>query len=343
MILWSEIELIKVSIIVPVYNVEAYLRECLDSILNQTLKEVEIIIVDDGSTDNCKEIIQEYKKKYKNIITIYQENQGVSVARNRALHKANGEYIYYMDSDDYLELECLEQVYRKAKQDNLNIVIFRHYEIYEGNEYNIKTEVNIDIDFSKIYSGVEVADMVLNCKFLGTPWNKLFKRECLIKDNFEFEAGRYVQDWYPIFREIYSSNRIAFIDKPLYNYRIRKGSTTSKKGKKNIDDYNHAAMQIMKFSICNNLDYNSILKFKALSLKTIIKRFYDINVGDRQMYKKFKECNYQEALSNIKIIKIKNINIYTKLELIFWNVGIYHIFKYLENKLYKMTKLIHKS
>ena len=113
----------KVSVIVPVYNVENYIAKCLDSLVNQTLKDIEIIVINDGSPDNSEEIIKKAQEKYKNIIYLKKENGGVSSARNYGLKKATGEYIYFLDGDDYLLNDALENFYNKAKSGDFDMVI----------------------------------------------------------------------------------------------------------------------------------------------------------------------------------------------------------------------------
>ena len=139
----------KVSIIVPVYNVESYLDKCLNSLVNQTLKDIEIIVINDGSTDNSQKIIDKYSKKYKNIINITKENGGVSEARNLGLEKASGEYIGFLDSDDWIEPDMYELMYQKAKTENFDIVacdtqaIYYYKIVYISsniNEYNVSNK-----------------------------------------------------------------------------------------------------------------------------------------------------------------------------------------------------------
>ena len=115
--------MIKVSVIVPVYNVEEYLEKCLDTLVNQTLKEIEIIVINDGSPDNSQKIIDKYAKKYKTIKAYTKENGGLSDARNYGLTKANGEYIAFIDSDDYVSIDMYEKIYQKAKSGNFDMVV----------------------------------------------------------------------------------------------------------------------------------------------------------------------------------------------------------------------------
>lgn len=330
----------KISVIIPVYNVDKYLKQCLESIINQTLKDIELIIVDDGSTDNSKEVIEYYKSKYCNIKTLYQKNQGVSVARNLALKHANGEYVFYMDSDDFLENNCLELLYDRAKKTDSEIVIFSHKEIYDDTISGKDREAILGVNEEKIYDGLTVSDMVLNCRFLGTPWNKLFKRQNLIDNNFTYEPGRYVQDWYPIFVQIYNSDKIVFVNKALYNYRIRGTATTSKKTRKNIDDYNHAATNIIKYANGKDLNKNSILKFNAIILNTVIGRYYTLpDINRKNMYASFKRTDYyNNKMKSLEVLKIKDLSFRTKLNIVSWNMKSYHILMNLEGILRGIKK-----
>lgn len=317
----------KISVIVPVYNVEKYLEQCLDSIVNQTLKETEIIVVDDGSTDKSKNIISNYEKEFSNIIVIYQENKGVSIARNNALKKTSGEYVFYMDSDDFLELNCLELLYKKAKNTKADIVIYGHKEIYESNNYYKESIVRLDIDEGRNYSGKEVGNMILNCKFLGVVWNKLFKRENLIINGLYFEENRYVQDWYPVFVEIFKSQKVCFLNKALYNYRVRNTSTTSKKTKKNIDDYYYAASNIIKYAINNNFESKYIIRFKIIAFNTIISRYYNLYPKyKKDIYSNFELTEYYNIkLGSREILKTANVSNKMKLNIISWNMKSYHL------------------
>ena len=116
---------IKVSVIIPVYNVQDYLRECLDSILNQTLKELELICVDDGSTDKSLEILREYEKKDNRVIVLTQHNKGAGAARNKGLEIARGEYLSFLDSDDFFATGMLEESYRKCKKENAEVCVYQ--------------------------------------------------------------------------------------------------------------------------------------------------------------------------------------------------------------------------
>ena len=133
----------KVSVIVPVYNVEKYIKKCLNSLVNQTLDEVEIVVVNDGSPDNSQKIIDEYTKKYKNIKSYVKENGGLSDARNYGIKRATGKYISFVDSDDYIRKDMLEKMYNYAIQKNFDVVVCDSINVYsDGTEILIKSNNN---------------------------------------------------------------------------------------------------------------------------------------------------------------------------------------------------------
>lgn len=217
-----------ISLIIPVFNVEEYLRQCLESIIKQSFSNYEVILVDDGSTDKSMEIIREYEKKFKRVKILSQRNKGVSEARNLALKHAKGEYVLYIDSDDFLKFNMLELMVNEANKTKADIVMC-NYNLYYGVNNKNNRVVSYNVLEDKIYSSSEVIDMILNFNIQGQLWNKLFKRSLLLENNFEFESGRYVQDIFPVFKVINNSNKIAFINEYLYYYRQRETSTIHKK------------------------------------------------------------------------------------------------------------------
>lgn len=178
--------MVKVSVIIPVYNSEKYLNKCLDSLVNQTLRDIEIIIVNDGSTDNSEKIIKSYLNDSR-INYFAQENQGQAAARNRALKLAKGEYISFVDSDDYVDLNMLEELYNAANS-MYDIVVCDFYQTYLNGE-------NID----EYCSILKKSEGVISCKdylFAGAgPWNKIYKRNFLMDNNFNFPEGIVYEDY----------------------------------------------------------------------------------------------------------------------------------------------------
>lgn len=231
---------LKVSIIVPIYNVEQYLCKCLDSLLNQDLssEEYEIILVDDGSPDRCGEICDEYAGRYANIKVVHRENGGLSAARNSGIEIAQGQYIQFVDSDDYMEPNVLGKLAKKMEIDHLDILRFNYQNVNEGYEIfePYKTSKH-DLDFrDNVCNG-----MVFLTERLGFgcyAWQFLIRRELL--DGCHFKEGIYFEDteWTP--RLLMKANRVTSTNLMVYNYLMRVGSITQsvdeKKKRKVVND-----------------------------------------------------------------------------------------------------------
>ena len=242
----------KVSVIVPVYNVEKYIEKCLDSLGNQTLKDIEIIVVNDGSPDNSQEIINRYVKKYpKKVKSYIKENGGQGSARNFGLTVATGEYIGYVDSDDYVELDMYEKLYNKATRNNLNVVICGSYNAYESG----KREVELDREIFK--------DKKKNA-FFGrmAVWNKIYKRELLVDSNVSFRSKLWYEDLDFTLQILAGAEKIGYVNKPFYNYLIREGSTMNNS---NVDRNLEILLAFDEVIKNKELDkYKSIVEFLAI-------------------------------------------------------------------------------
>ena len=222
--------MIKVSIIVPIYNKEKYLHQCLDSIVNQTLKDIEIILVDDGSTDNSLEIINQYKNKDTRIICIEQKNQGAAKARQVAIDIAKGEYLYFIDADDYIELNLCETIYNNAIKNDADIVFFntKEHRIENNEEKIIYKEKYLE---NKLYNRDEIIDYILprtlseydNGKWTGTIrwclWLRFFRSELIKQNNISFkDKFRRCQDLQFTFEATLKAQRYLYLgDEYLYN------------------------------------------------------------------------------------------------------------------------------
>lgn len=206
----------KISTIIPVYNTSEYLKKCIDSIINQSIgfDNIELILVNDGSTDDSEKIIKPYLKKYKNIKYIYQENSGQASARNNGLKVAKGEYISFIDSDDYIDLNMYESLYDIATQKKIDIVTCDYTFIKEnGNEY-------VSFDFTD--------DSNKNFIIMNTgPCNMIIKKEILDREKFKFPEGIIYEDLASI-PALGIDSKIYHVKKSFYNYLIRKSSTMNK-------------------------------------------------------------------------------------------------------------------
>lgn len=215
-----------ISIIVPVYKVEMYLCKCIHSILNQTYENFELILIDDGSPDSCPEICDEYAKKDQRILVIHQENSGLSVARNMGLKRAKGEYILFVDSDDYIELDACENLIDLAEKYNVDIVTGRAQRI-EKNNITVMKNYNTN---NRIFSGSDYLKKQFQSKLyhVAACFN-LYNRKFLIQNDLYFIAGIYHEDdeWTP--RVFLKATRVISSECYFYNYFIRNGSITQMK------------------------------------------------------------------------------------------------------------------
>ena len=206
----------KVSVIVPVYNVENYIERCLNSLVNQTLKDIEIIVVNDGSTDNSIKVINDFLDKYKNIIYVEKKNGGLSDARNYGMKYAKGDYIAFLDSDDYVDTTIYEKMYNKAVEENADFVECDFYWVYPNKK---KTDVGI------IYK--EKKEMLTYARVVA--WNKLIKRT-IIKE--QFPVGLNYEDVEFFYKLIPNINKFTFVKEPLIYYIQREDSIVNKQNYK---------------------------------------------------------------------------------------------------------------
>ena len=212
---------ILVSVIVPVYNVENYLRQCLDSITGQTLRNIEIICVDDSSTDSSGKILEEYAKKDERIKIITQPNKGAGAARNNGLSAAQGKYLSFLDSDDFFEPDMLELAYKKAEEDRADFVVFKSDQYYtEENRY---AEVPWTLREKEIppytpFSHRQMTDNIFKV-FVGWAWDKLYSREFVEKNNLLFQEQRTSNDMLFVFSAVAIAKRISIVNKVLAHQR----------------------------------------------------------------------------------------------------------------------------
>lgn len=315
----------KVSVIVPVYNVEKYLEECLKSIVNQIYKNIEIIIINDGSTDNSYKIIEKYKERYNFIKVIKQRNKGICEERNIGLKNAIGEFVLFVDSDDYLEPECINDVVNKINKDNSDMVIFNFTRIYDADISGKNENVNLNLDEEKIYSGEDIAIMILKNLTQGYVWNKLFKRENLITNKFKFEKGRTIEDIYPVFKELINSEKISYIHQFNYKYRQRKSSAIHSFNKKAKDDYVHAIDKVSKYAYKNNIRQSIIEEYKLVKSCILIQDYcLDSN---NQGYYYFNKYGYNNIIPKVLKLRINKENYKRVVLILLWKARIYRLIK----------------
>ena len=254
----------KITVIIPVYNVENYLKECLDSIINQTLKDMEIICIDDGSTDSSPDILKKYSKKDKRIKIITKENGGQAIARNLGIKEAQGEYIAFVDSDDFIEPTMMEKLYKKAKKNNLDIAMCK-IATYNNQTDEIKNNVwyymlGVFRDFEKdIFNHNDTKEFT--CNIAVTPYNKIYKTSLLKENNILFPEGLIFEDEKFFYDTYLRANKVSIVDEFLYYYRInRKGSTVYIEKENDYTDIIEISKQIREtFRKTNNYEYYKFL------------------------------------------------------------------------------------
>ena len=216
--------MIKVSVIIPVYNTEKYLKRCLDSLVMQTLENIEIICINDGSTDKSLDILKEYES---NIVIINQENQGQSVARNKGLEIAKGEYIGFVDSDDWVDVDYFEKLYKTAKKHDADIAATGIIRLHKfGKKYHIKfTEEIVTDDVNKKFELCEVPDK-------SYVWNKIYKRESLLNNNIKFVENMIFEDCIFTPQVLHKLDKLVTVPNVYYYYWRHANSTVTLKSEK---------------------------------------------------------------------------------------------------------------
>lgn len=277
----------KISIIVPVYNAQKYLKKCIDSIINQTYKNIEILLINDGSKDNSLKICKEYEKKDSRIIVIDKQNKGVSNTRNVGIKKSTGDYIVFIDSDDWLELDAIETMYNIIKDKNLDMVRF-NYQI-NGIPQNSYTNVE---DFEK---------NILNGNIPAYVWIFIFKKQ-FIKNILFKEDISMMEDTTFIVELLEKKPKLLLSDKVIYNYYLSENSLS--RGKENYEKNIKDILKVNKY-------INEILKHNDLKIIANSKHVQLINEYLLKMHRDGFDINeisdcYNNLLNNKYYIKIFN-------------------------------------
>lgn len=290
-----------ISVIVPVYNVEKYLSKCLDSLVSQTIKNIEVIIINDGSTDRSVDIINNYVDKYHNFFSFSQQNSGLSSARNKGLEFAKGEFVAFLDSDDWVAKDAYEILYNKAMFYNADVVTCGSIHVYEDYEKSYSL-CNSDIVFNlskepEFISLVKVA-----------AWDKLFKRDVIFGSNIRFPIGLYYEDTPTVIPWLLRAKKIVLIEDMLIFYRQRTGSITKELtfNTKSFDIY--TGLNIIR-NFIDSANANEVCIYEYIFLKKCVIdnviRLHNYNVLD-------------EYLKNVRRIikenKIKYFNPYLSVK-----------------------------
>lgn len=273
----------KFSIIVPVYNTEKYLKRCLDSISKQSFTDYEVIIINDGSTDNSSNIISKYSYE-----VINQENQGLSMARNNGVKVSSGDYLIFLDSDDYIEKDLLKEI-NESLFNNPDLVRFQIKEVFDNKDYiNYKEEPFENKD------GVEAFKLITKYHFVENAWAYAIKREYYLKEKFSFKKGTYHEDFGLIPLVIIKSKVVNSIDYLGYCYYQRDGSIM------NSSDYAKTKKKVKDF-------YDHYLYLVSKINKTKLDKSYFMSFISNSLILKITELegkDYKEALNRLKKDKV---------------------------------------
>lgn len=288
-----------VTVIIPVYNVETYLERCLESIINQTYKELEIIIVDDGSTDKSSQICDTYKTKDTRICVYHKKNGGLSDARNYGLDRMNGEYVTFVDSDDYISRDYIEVLYRLIKKnDNIDISMMDKQVVYDN-----------DVPRSTIEFKEEIMDrehaikkMLLRDGVSHTAWGKLYKS--VLWKEIRFPFGRLYEDYLTIYKVFENVNMISYCNEKKYYYYQRSNSIMNNKLNKKklteLDVTDEISSYLMeKYHSCTD-------EILDLKISIYLKNLYDILTTDDNSNKEFRESE-EKIVKYIKKVRKKAI------------------------------------
>ena len=311
----------KISVIVPVYNVENTIGKCLDSIVNQTLKDIEIIVVNDGSKDKSQDIIDEYAKKYSNIKSYIKENGGLSDARNYGLEKASGDYICFVDSDDYINTSLFEKL---EKYILLQIDMIK-YKMIKVDE-NYKEIEKIDGPTFDELMGEDAFNTLYSTDIMLQPaWLYLYKKSFLDENNFKYPVGKYHEDFATTVLLMVKAKSIVSTDIYGYYYyqsneSITRGNDKEKTLKRAMDMLEHyTAMEeeIKNIDLAKKtkenikIYYTNNITLKVEELEGEDRKLYIKEIKRRKMLKNIKARNFKQLLK--KILLNININWYLKL------------------------------
>lgn len=276
---------IKLSIVAAVYNLEKYLPRCLDALVNQTMQEIEILCVNDGSTDSAPQIIEEYQKKYPDKIKVFhKENGGEFTTRNYGLERATGEYVTFVDTDDYVEPNWAEKLYNAAKENDADLAVC-------GFE-RIDLETNKVVATNMTNFGYDIKEITPNDDYLlfinPAPWNKVYKRE-KIKD-LRFLPFRGFNDTMFLASCYTKMNKIAFVSDVLYHYYLRYDSQIHTVNKQDVDNLKKYLLEVKDLYIKSN---------KYEEMKYILDTFAFLHLGTSVMYR----VSYDKSVNMKEMLK----------------------------------------
>ncbi len=273
--------MIKVSVIIPVFNAEKYIKQCLDTVLNQTLKDIEVICVDDGSTDNTLSILKKYSQSDDRVQVIKQKNMHAGVARNKGISVAKGEYLVFLDADDFFEKDMLLSMYNKCKKDNAEVCLCsaRSYNEKDGSYRFVNHYLDVQyLPESTPFSSDDISKRVFNA-VAPAPWTKMFSRDFVNKNGVKFQDLRKSNDVYFVYLSLALAKRITYVNEHFVNYRIGDDSSLQGSVKELSLDFYTALSELKKELQNRNLFEKFEQSFACRSLSTCL---YNLEKTDKK-------------------------------------------------------------
>lgn len=264
-----------ISVIVPVYNVEKYLRRCLDSIMNQTFRELEILVIDDGSTDASGEICDEYAEQDKRIRVFHTENRGLSAARNLGLDEASGEWIGFVDSDDWIEVDMYEVLLNKALETDAEIV---ECGVFKERDGVVKEHGREDM----LLSGMDAVKELLCGHLSDYAWDKLWNSRCFEK--LRFPVNRVHEDTAITYQCLANADKVCVLSQSKYHYVYRPNSLSTTYNIENLIGFWLSVKEQYDFlwDKVDDVTRNNLLKFCAIAVSRTWTYYYDANAEKRK-------------------------------------------------------------
>lgn len=320
-----------VSVIVPVYKVEKYIYRCIESIINQTYIKLEVILVDDGSPDKCGEICDYYAKKDDRVKVIHKENGGLSDARNKGIDYASGEYIIFIDADDFIHPRMIEILFETIETEKSDVAVCDFLKVYDNEDITFR---NIGEYSKNLYTNIEALENFYNSSKIQmlVAWNKLYKIDLF--SNIRYPNGKIHEDEFTTYKVLYLANKIVYVDEKLYYYLQRAGSIMSENFNLKRLQRLDALEEKMLFFEEKNLTnlYNQAMFIYLLSICDSIIKLKNIYPKEKEIIQSLKKryaLNYQRAKTREFSLVKKSL-----LFILYFNKGFYKLFIILQQLLF---------
>ena len=282
-----------ISVIVPIYGTEKYLHTCVDSIINQTYKNLEIILVDDQSPDRCPEICDKYEKKDKRIKVIHQKNKGLSGARNTGLDICKGEYISFIDSDDWIEKDMYAVMVSQMEKHNASLAICGRYGVYEKSQAKVVEKCPNETEVFE--SSILLPKLILGQISDFSACDKVYRKE--LWEDIRFPEGKIYEDLAVIYKVLIKAENVVLCDKPFYNYYHRYGSIVTSSFREALLDYTNHTQQLMDYVSMRFPEYSEYAIWSHIKAVQVL--LIKLLSSDKESYIKYRYV-YDKYVNDLK-------------------------------------------